>query len=80
MSKEETDGRQKQNLESRKETLTIVFNRLIKGLDVLDPYSAVMFTTPLADILCNAVMELEHYNEQKSVNDLINNAFKPSHH
>lgn len=67
-----TEDLQKENFESRVETLTVLFNRLIEKSRNLDGYSATVFTNPMVDMLSMAVMELESYEENKRIDDLIN--------
>lgn len=67
-----TEDLQKENFESRVETLTILFNMFIEKTKKLDGYSAIIFTNPMADILSKAVMQLESYEENKRIDDLIN--------
>lgn len=71
-----TEDLQKENFESRIETLTVLFNRLIEKTRRLDGYSAIVSTTPLCDILLMAVTELESYEENKRIDDLINPTLK----
>lgn len=71
-----TEDLQKENFESRVETLTVLFNRLIEKSRKLDGYSAIVFTNPLGDILSKAVMQLESYEENKRIDDLINPILK----
>lgn len=68
----DNEEQQKQNFESRVETLTVLFNRFINNCRKLDGYSATVFTQPMCDMLLRAVGQLEDYERTKNIDDLLN--------
>lgn len=72
------DHQQDKNLESRVETLTVLFNRFIEKSKKLGGYNAMRFTSPMCDMLLMAVHQLETYEENKKIDDLLNNVLRKS--
>jgi hypothetical protein len=57
------------NWQSRKETLTALFNRFIEECEIqLEPCDAVPFTTPLCDALFMRLGQIPDYSELYKAN------------
>jgi len=76
MSNENNQEEQRINWESRKETMNALYKRFMDRVETLDPYTAVWFTSPMCDVLLNAVSQVENYNLQKDGDDIINKALE----
>lgn len=71
--KNELDG----VVESRIETIRALMIRFENGLRILGGEDALVFSTPLVDLLLRAVGQLNEYEARKRVDELLNNVLNP---
>jgi hypothetical protein len=70
------DDALKLNYESRVETLNQLYKRFMQRLDQLDPYDAVVFSTPMCDCLLIAMSEIDNVILRRDADKLINGVLK----
>lgn len=63
-----------QNWESRVETLNTLYKRFMDSANQLDYYTAVRYTSPMADCFVYAISEMQNLLLREDGNDIINKA------
>ena len=63
------------NWDSRKETMAVLYKRILAVCDKLDPLDAVSLTNSLCDTMLINLSDLENLHREQLTNQLLNNVF-----